>query len=108
MATIEAKTIDAGNAGASTQLSTLAVRYKKITYRGLATNKGVVYIGTTGINASSDPPTGFPVEPGEDVTVDLAGLVQASNLPESAALDAVYVSPVNANDDIAFIAILTG
>ena len=108
MATIEAKTIDLGSAGASTRLSTLKGRYRKITYRALATNAKVIYIGTTGIDATASPPTGFPIEPGEDFTVDLAGLFQDTGLPESSALNAVYGSAVNANDDVAFIAIMIG
>ena len=108
MAVIEAKTVDLGSAGASTQLSALVGRYKKITYRALATNAGLIYIGTIGIDATASPPTGFPIEPGEDVVVDLGGLVQDTGLPESAALNAAYGSAVNANDDVSFIAIMKG
>ena len=109
MAKIVYDTKDLSTAGTAVQLSTLAGRYRKITYRAAVTNLGIVYIGNSDVDASTSPPTaGFPIEPGEDVTVDLGGLFQDNGLPESAALNLVYGDSTVATDDVSFVAVMIG
>ena len=104
MAHIVSDTIDLGNPGTAVQLSSLKNRCLAIRVKGLVTNAAEVYIGPSTVDASTSPPTGYPIEAGEweDLNPSLVVGGEAHSIP----LNEIFADALTANDDISFIALV--